>query len=273
MNIRRIEGRHNPRYRTAVKLRTSKYRLRQQRFLIDGVREILLAQQQSIEILEVYCCPDLIDELSRREVMESLGRHDPPIFEIATSLWKGLAYGDRRDGWIAVAKAPSPLSSLPLSSREPLVVLLDRAEKPGNIGAVLRSADAVAADGVILVDGSRDLYNPNTIRASIGTVFHVPVWITTAEVAVPWLRQHAFQVFVTRVDAARSYLDVDLRGPTAIVLGSESHGVSDVWQDAAWETVHIPMCGIADSLNLSVSSAVLLYEAARQRRDLSIANK
>ena len=146
-----------------------------------------------------------------------------------------------------------------------LVVVIESVEKPGNLGAVLRSADAVGAAGLVAADARTDIFNPNVIRASLGTVFSVPVASGSTPETIAWLREHGLGIVTARVDAAALYSDLDLRGPLAIVLGSEAHGLSDSWRGDDVTAAHLPMHGAADSLNVSTTAAVLLYEATRQR--------
>jgi RNA methyltransferase, TrmH family len=163
-----------------------------------------------------------------------------------------------------VVRAPrAELADLQLPA-DPLVVVTEDVEKPGNVGAILRSADAVGADAVIAVGGT-DLFNPNVIRASVGTVFSVPAATASAEEAIAWLRGRGVRIVTALVDAQRLHVEANLRGPLAIVLGSESRGLSDSWRGPDVEAVRLPMAGVADSLNVSVAAAVLLYEAWRQR--------
>jgi TrmH family RNA methyltransferase len=145
------------------------------------------------------------------------------------------------------------------------VAVLEGVEKPGNVGAILRSADAAALDAVIVADGRTDLYNPNTIRASLGTVFRPNVCEATSAELLPWLQKNAVSIIAARPDAQAVYTETDLRGGVAIVLGSEAHGLSDHWRDESVTAVRLPMHGLADSLNVSTTAAVLFYEALRQR--------
>jgi TrmH family RNA methyltransferase len=147
----------------------------------------------------------------------------------------------------------------------PLVIVTEDVEKPGNVGAILRSADAVGASAVIAVGGT-DLYNPNVIRASVGTVFTVPVAAAPAAEVLDWLRASGLRILASRVDATELHVDADLTGPLAIVLGSEAHGLTDAWLAPDVGAIRLPMLGAADSLNVSAAAAVLLYEAWRQRR-------
>jgi TrmH family RNA methyltransferase len=147
----------------------------------------------------------------------------------------------------------------------PLIAVLEGVEKPGNVGAVLRSADAAGVSAVILADGRTDLYNPNAIRASSGTIFSMPVCEATSSDVLAWLRERGFRIAAARVDGSVPYTKVDYRGPTAIVLGSEATGLSPIWSGNDIQAVRLPMLGAADSLNVSVTAAVLFYEALRQR--------
>jgi len=146
-----------------------------------------------------------------------------------------------------------------------LVAVLENVEKPGNVGAILRSADAAGISAVIVADAGTDLYNPNSIRASAGTIFSMPLAACSSAEALAWLRQHAFQIFAARIDGAVDYARVRYSGRSAVVLGSEAEGLSSVWQGEDVTSVQLPMCGIGDSLNVSVTAAVLFYEALRQR--------
>jgi TrmH family RNA methyltransferase len=148
---------------------------------------------------------------------------------------------------------------------DPLLVILEAVEKPGNLGAILRSADGAAADAVIAASPRTDLFNPNAIRASAGTIFSVRLGSASTEATLTWLGWRGIRVIAAKVDAARIYTDADLTGPLALVLGAEVDGLSPAWAAAETEAVRIPMLGVADSLNVSVSAAILLYEARRQR--------
>lgn len=177
-----------------------------------------------------------------------------------------LAFGERDDGIVVVAEARKHrLADLQLPEK-PLVAVLEGIEKPGNLGAILRSADAAGVDAVIAADGRTDLYNPNTIRASVGTVFAPNVCEATTSDTSAWLRERGVVIVAARPDADELYTEVDMRGGTAIVLGSEAAGLSPAWSGAGVTAVRLPMHGIADSLNVSTTAAVLFYEALRQRK-------
>jgi RNA methyltransferase, TrmH family len=178
-----------------------------------------------------------------------------------------LAYGDRAEGLVATVRIPDlSLDALRLPA-DPLVVVVEGVEKPGNLGAVLRSADAAGADAVIAADPRTDLFNPNAIRASLGTIFAVAVAAAPSVAVRERLEHDGIAVFAARVDATSSYTGADLRGPVALVLGSEAEGLTSAWRGAAVSAIRLPMLGVADSLNVSITAAVLLYEARRQRGD------
>jgi len=151
-------------------------------------------------------------------------------------------------------------------SQNPLIIVLEAVEKPGNLGAILRTADAAGADAILVCDPLTDIFNPNTIRSSLGCVFSVPVVACSSHEAIHWLKSKSIQIFTTYLEASINYLDANYTQPTAIVSGTESTGLSQQWINAADQNLIIPMLGIADSLNVSVSTAIVLFEALRQRR-------
>ena len=176
-----------------------------------------------------------------------------------------LAFGDRAEGVVGVAVTPEPVLEEIVLPESPLVFVLEGVEKPGNVGAMLRSADAAGVAAVIVANGATDLYNPNCIRASLGTVFTTAVCGTTSELTLDWLRARRLQILAARVGAERTYTDVDLTQPTAVVLGAEATGLSDAWNADDVTPIGLPMHGVADSLNVSATAAIIAYEALRQR--------
>jgi len=266
-----IESPANPRIRDAARLRERRERDATGLTLVDGGREALRALEAGAIVETAFVCPPLIAKTEAKAVAEKLGQAVGPfgasidVVEVGERAFEKLAYGDRSDGVVLVVRAPrSTLTDLELPTNA-LVVVTEDVEKPGNVGAILRSADAVGASAVIAAGGT-DLFNPNVIRASVGTVFSMPVAAAPAGEVATWLRQQGMRVVATRVDAALVHVDVDLTGPVAIVLGSEAGGLSDAWRAPGVEAIRLPMAGVADSLNVSVAAAVLLYEAWRQRR-------
>jgi RNA methyltransferase, TrmH family len=261
-----IDSPSNPRLRAALALRERRERESTGRTLVDGVRESLRAIEAGVEVVEAFVCRSMIDTDDGRRSVELI-EHLPATerVEVSERAFAKLAYGDRADGIVLVVATPSArLADLALPAN-PLVVVTEDVEKPGNVGAILRSADAVGASAVIAVGGT-DLFNPNVIRASIGTIFSVPVASAPAGQVIDWLRAVGLRIVASRVDAAALHVDADLTGAVAIVLGSEADGLSETWRQPGIEGVRLPMLGAADSLNVSAAAAVLLYEAWRQRR-------
>jgi TrmH family RNA methyltransferase len=233
--------------------------------LIDGVREVGRAIEAGVTVVEAWVSPDHIDGSDAQGVVEQLRSAGVDVIEAAPGLLDRLAFGNRNEGIVAVAEPPTvELEALELTE-PPLVAVVEGIEKPGNLGAILRSADGAGVDAVVVADPTTDPWNPNAIRASLGTVFSVPIAVATASETSAWLRGRGVRVVAARVDAPVSYTDADFTGALAIVLGSEAAGVSEVWRASDITPVRIPMRGVADSLNVSATAAILFYEALRQR--------
>lgn len=266
MSELKITSVRNPRVQAAYDLRERRERVRQGRILIDGVRELTRAVAAGIKLIEVFVCHELLATDVAQALIEQLVEVSVPLVDVSPHVFEKLAYGERTEGVLAVAEMPkASLDSLQLPDR-PLVAVLEACEKPGNLGAVLRTADGAGLSAVIVADGRTDLFNPNVLRASLGTIFSVPVAVASAAEARSWLLGRGIRIVAAQVDAPQDYSAFDLTGPTAIVLGNEAYGLSDVWRTADVAAVRLPMLGIADSLNVSVTAAVLFYEALRQRR-------
>ena len=262
----RITSRQNPRVKDAVRLRTGRGRERQGRFVIDGAREIARALEAGIRPLEAFVCDARNDQELFSSVIKMLRRANAELLPVAPEVFEKLCFGERDEfGIVVVAETPRRrIEDLSLRA-DPLVAIVERIEKPGNLGAILRSADAAGVDAVIVADGVTDLFNPNTIRASLGTVFRANVVEATTDETLAWLRASGLRGVAARPDADMAYTSADFRGGVAIVLGSEAEGLSEAWRGAEIQPVRLPMCGVADSLNVSATAAVLFYEAVRQR--------
>lgn len=255
----------NPRIKHLVRLGSSRrHRDRAGQTIVEGIREIKRCLNAGIQPVEAYLCPDLIrpdDSALAQRTRDSAAA----VFEIPTALFEKVAYRGGSGGIVLViASDVGDLDSLPLSAN-PFLIVVEGAEKPGNLGAILRSADAAGVDGLILCRGGTDLHNPNVIRASLGTRFTVPLAEGGAEEVSCWLAQRKIQRVAATPDAQLLYTRADLTGPTALIVGSEAQGLSNLWLDGADERVCIPMAGAADSLNLATSTTLLLYEVVRQR--------
>jgi len=259
-----ITSDRNPRIKRAAKLRVGRHRQKLGRFLIDGVRELGLARRAGVEIDEVFICPWRIDEAGLDPLVQQLASDGATIHRVAPGVMEKIAFGDRSEGIVTVAVTPPrTLAGLALPDN-PVVAVLEGVEKPGNLGAVLRTADAAGLDATIVADAATDLFNPNVIRASLGAVFTHPLAAANAEETLDWLREQSLSMFAARVDGGVPFWQADFTGPTAIVLGSEADGLSSRWPDES-AAIALPMHGSVDSLNVSVTAGVLFYEVLRQR--------
>ncbi len=255
----------NPRIRAAARLRDRRERDATGLTLVDGAREVRRALDAGVEVVEAFICESLLAGEDARAVIDALSAGRSPVTSTTEAAIAKLAFGDRSEGIVAVIRPPSrSLAGLALPD-DPLVVVVEGVEKPGNVGAVLRSADGAGADAVIAADPRTDLANPNVIRASAGTYFSVPTVAARTAETIAWLRAQGLRMVSARVDGAAEYSEADLTGPLALVLGSEAEGLTDAWHAPDIEAIRIPMLGAADSLNISVSAAILLYESRRQR--------
>jgi RNA methyltransferase, TrmH family len=265
-----ITSLQNQRIKEAAKLRERRERRKQRRILIDGVREIRRAIGAAVEIIEIFVCEPLCRTSDCRELLKELESLPLQQSRVTPAVFEKLAFGDRAEGVIAVAKTPDrTLNDLKLPTN-PLVAVLEGVEKPGNIGAVLRSADAAGVSALIVAEGGTDLFNPNAIRASLGAIFSVPVCSAPSADVRDWLVDQRLTIFAARVDAEKVYTSVDLARPAAIVLGSEAAGLSETWNAGGVTPIRLPMHGRVDSLNVSAAAAVIFYEARRQREKIEI---
>jgi len=266
-----ITSASNPRVRQAARLRDADARRESGLTLVDGRRELARAAAAGVEIVEVFLAADAVDELSRDGWIRDLAARGIRIVSLPDRPFDKIAFGSRNEGCVGVVRfAPRPLADLAAAAEAP-VLLVESVEKPGNLGAILRTADAAGLAGVIVCDGRTDLSNPAVIRASLGTVFTVPVATASTPEAIAWCRSHARRVIAAMPDGRLPWHEARLAGRTAILLGSEALGVSPAWRQAAaagtidFDSVRLPMHGAADSLNVSATAAVLAYESLRQR--------
>ncbi len=261
-----IESPANPRIRAAAALRERRERDRSGLTLVDGLRESIRALEARVVTELALISPPLLDGDGAEQVRALLRERGIETVDASPRAFSRVAFGDRNDGIVLVVRAPTTdLSAIGLHEGiDPLVVVTEDIEKPGNLGAILRSADGAGASAVVAVGGT-DLFNPNVIRASTGTVFSVPIAAAPADAVLHWLREHGLRIIAAKVDATHLHSVADLTGPLAIVLGNEATGLSDAWDAPDVESLRLPMLGVADSLNVAVAGAVLLYEARRQR--------
>lgn len=261
-----ISSTANPRVKSAARLRERQGRDDQQRIIIDGVREIRRALEGGVRVLELYVVSELCDEDEQQAVLKMARDARAQAFDITPAVMEKLAYGNRVEGIVAVAELPRRTLADLVLPPDALVAVVEGVEKPGNLGAILRTADAAGLSALIVTDGGTDLYNPNAIRASLGAIFTVPVCAAASQAALDWLRQGGFRLLAARVADGVEYMAADYRGRVAIVLGSEAAGLTALWRGENITAIRLPMLGSVDSLNLSATAAVLFYEALRQRR-------
>ena len=262
MNL--LSSTHNPHVKDAIRLREGRQRRSQGRILIDGLRELGCALRAGVRLIEVFVCPALCESPEAQSVIAAISA-PTEIFQVTEAVFGKLAFGDRKEGLLGVAQTPErSLDQLELPP-DALVAVVEGIEKPGNLGAILRSADGAGVAALIAVDPQTDLYNPNAIRASLGTIFSLPVYSASAAEACDWLHRQQFAIFAAKVDGAVPYTAANYCGRAAIVVGSEAEGLTAAWSSAEVKPIRIPMSGKADSLNVAAAAAVLFYEAQRQR--------
>ena len=261
MRIETITSAQNPKFKNLLLLQEkSKVRREQGLFVVEGRRELEHALEAGFRPHTVFVCPELAGDAVIPGLTGNLN-----IVEIPEALYRKAAYREGTEGVIAEMEVQERhLEDLSLGEH-PLVVVLESVEKPGNLGAVLRSADAARADAVIVCDPLTDLWNPNLIRASLGGIFTVPTVCASSEEAIAWLKARGIRILTAQLQDSSWYYDTDMTGGTALVMGTESTGLTDIWRRAADAHIRIPMLGRLDSLNVSVSAAILLFEAVRQR--------
>ena len=274
-----ITSAQNPKIKQLLALQ-EKARLRRETglFVVEGRRELQHCIDAGFKIDTLFICYDILSGVNSEPVGPAgacrprrgsgwveLALKGTKAFEISKEIYQKVAYREGTEGIIAEVRARERrLEDLELKEN-PLVVVLESVEKPGNLGAVLRSADAAGADAVLICDPLTDLYNPNLIRASIGAIFTVPCAACSSEEAISWLKGHNVQILTAQLQDSEWYYDTDMKRGTAIVIGTEATGLTQAWRDAADAHIKIPMLGALDSLNASVSAAILLFEAVRQR--------
>ena len=241
---------------------TQKSKQRKQQFLIEGKREISLALEAGYLIEQLFICPDILSEVEVEKLFSGY-----KCTAISTQVYEKLTYRSSTEGILALAQCKNhALSGVEFQKAHPLVLVAEAPEKPGNIGALLRTADAAGVDAVYIANPKTDLYNPNIIRSSVGTVFTVPIFMSSSEEIRSHLQQQGFAIYCAALTASQPYDEVSYKGRTAIVVGTEDTGLSPTWLKASTQNIIIPMQGKIDSMNVSVSAAILIFEAVRQRK-------
>lgn len=240
----------------------SRIRKKEKKFLIEGLREILLALKGGYQLLEIYYCDDIIPH-NKLNILELTTYN---LINITKEIYQKLAYRSSTEGVLAVFKSKElKISDLQIKKEKPLILIAQSIEKPGNIGALLRTADAANVDAVIIADPLTDLYNPNLIRSSVGCIFTNTVITDTSKNIITFLKEKNINIYGAALQASVDYHTIDYTKSSAIVVGTEATGLTESWRNAATQNIKIPMQGDIDSMNVSVAAGILIFEAKRQR--------
>jgi TrmH family RNA methyltransferase len=253
----------NPKVKHLIKLGKGRGKDRKELFVFEGIKEIELALEAGIEIHSFFFCRDIVDN----DLLEKYLTYLNPdiVFEITTEIFSRIAYRESTGGMLVVGKSKYISLEEVRIGKVPFILVLEAVEKPGNLGGILRTADAAGVDAVLICEPLTDLYNPNIIRSSLGTIFTKQVVACTSDEAIRWLRKNGISIFATDLNTDFYYQQLAFSGPTAIVMGTEHDGLSQRWLTAADQHIKIPMLGKIDSLNVSTAAAVLIFEVLRQR--------
>jgi len=263
--IEKITSIQNPRIKNIVKLQQkSSERKEQNLIVIEGLREITLSIKSGIEIKSIFFCSEIIPYDRIREISTDENK----IFDISRDVYHKIAYRESTEGILVLAE-PRFLKLSDLKLRDiPFIIVLESVEKPGNLGAILRTADAANVDAVIVCDPLTDIYNPNAIRSSVGCIFTKQIVTCSSDEALEWLKQNKIKSYAAALTAKKFYHETNFKTPSAVIMGTEADGLTNKWLHGADEQVKIPMNGEIDSLNVSTSCAILVFEAMRQRNFL-----
>ncbi len=264
--IEEISSLANPKVKRLVKLaKDAKFRQEENIILIDGCREIEEAIKNSWKIDDFYFCEKFIDEKNRK-IFNELKKKALNIFSLSPQAFEKISYKKNPDGFLVLTRSKlQKLADLKLK-KNPLILVLESVEKPGNLGAIIRTAYASGVDLIILNDQKTDLYSPNVIRSSTGFIFSMPLVLSSIPETITWLKKEKIKILTTSILASKSHFDINYKVGTAVVFGTEAFGLSNLWLESDNEQIKIPMIEGVDSLNVSVSVAIIVYEAIRQRK-------
>ncbi|WP_273569091.1 TrmH family RNA methyltransferase [Maribacter halichondriae] len=264
--IKEISSLQNPLVKKVLTLREkSRERKKSDLFVLEGQRELQLAMKGNYEIDRLLFFSDII---SKEEILALIpeSKPRPEIISVSRDVYQKMAYRETTEGILAIVKSKlHTLENLKFTNKNPLVLVAEAPEKPGNIGALLRTADAANLDAVIIANPKGDLYNPNIIRSSVGCVFTNTIATGSTTEVIAFLKAHKIKIYCAALSAAKNYIETDFKHPTAIVVGTEATGLSEAWLEQSDQNIVIPMQGEIDSMNVSVSAAILIFEAKRQR--------
>lgn len=264
-----ITSMQNPHIKQAARLRNRRERDETKLYLIEGYRELLRALQQTAKINTIYFCPELFLGSSENALLDNASKSGIKRVQLSVPAFTKISYRDRPDGLLGIGQQQfRTLLECDIFLKErinPILLIVETLEKPGNLGSIIRSADGAGADAIFVCDPATDIHNPNVIRASVGTFFSIPLFVMTSHEALTLLQKYRIPVYATSPDAASLYDELDYRTSVAFAMGREQVGLSQFWLKNATTSISIPMRGIADSLNVSNATTILLYEALRQR--------
>lgn len=256
-----ITSTQNPKIKSLLLLEKPRERKKQSVFVVEGKKEVGYAIEAGYSIQNIFFCEEIISI----EELTGLKVNDRLLIPVSREVFDKIAVRESSGGLIAIAEQKTHrLEDIKLS-KNPLVLVLESVEKPGNLGAILRTADAAGVDAVIICDPQTDFYNPNVIRSSVGCVFTKQVASSTSEETITWLKKNNINIYCTYLQASKPYYETDFIGPSAIIMGTEATGLSDNWVKNATSNIIIPMQGVIDSMNVSTAAAVVVFEALRQR--------
>lgn len=260
-----ITSSQNERIKELVRLKNRSERDKTDLFLIEGYRELLRAVDAETKIFALFFCPDFFLGSNENQLIERVQQQGAHLFQCSKQVFEKISYRDRPDGLVATAPQRHLKVEDLVLSKNPFLVVAEAIEKPGNLGTILRSCDAVGVDGLIVCDRCTDIHNPNVVRASVGTLFTVDAAEDGSLKTIAWLKSKGIAIAAATPSAEIQYTDADFTKPVAIVVGTEQLGLSKIWMEAAEIKVAIPMLGVADSLNVATATTVILYEVLRQR--------
>ncbi|HBS87307.1 MAG: hypothetical protein A2W91_03735 [Bacteroidetes bacterium GWF2_38_335] len=261
-----ITSKQNLRIKNIIHLQKHSERINQGVFIIEGLKEIEKAVLSDYIFDSVYFNDEIFPE---EKLKDFFGKSLPGmVFKVSSDVYSRIAYRENQGGLVVLAKPKTHKAGMIKFKENPLVLVVEGVEKPGNIGAIFRTADAAGIDAVMICDPKADIYNPNAIRASLGCVFTVPSVVCSSDDGIQWLKSNNVRIFCTHLKAAKPYHEMDFTKPSAIVMGTEDKGLTEIWTNEADANIIIPMCGAADSMNVSVSAAIVIFEAKRQRNFL-----
>lgn len=258
----KITSLQNSKIKDVARLRERRHRDESQLFLIEGFREVKRAVEAGWEIDAFFYAPDWFLGSQENQLLEKIRA---PHHECTKDVFQKISYRDRPDGLLAIGKQKHRTLKEFSFSQCAFILIAESIEKPGNLGTILRSCDAVGVDGVILCDPTTDLYNPNVVRASVGTLFSQRIFESSTSEAIPFLKEKGIEIIAATPAGDKIYTEENFQGPIAIAMGTEQYGLTQFWMDHADKKVKIPMRGVADSLNVSSATTLLLYEVLRQR--------